>query len=246
MNGREQKFLQCGRRTCDWGVANPGIIPPRVGAPERWAPITRQFDALEQIVKVLEDSAAEQQVMATRATLEATSEAHLRGVLRRELRAMTQVAQALRIQVPGISILRMPEARMSNESFIKAADALARDASAYEAVLIEHGRPADFIRRIYTGISALRGSIDARGAARAQQVVATKRVASALAQGKQCITIIDAFVSVALHDKPAELAGWKNVRRVMVKGVRGRTASEDIPTISLSEGSVTTSEVKAA
>lgn len=246
MDGRTEKFLLASRRMIDWSIKTPSIVPPKVGTPDRWAPLTRELNSLELIVAVLEESATEQHVMAKRTTLEAAGERVLWNALRMELRETTGIAQSLRNRVSGIGILAMPARNISHESFLAQADAVARNASAFEAVLIAHGRPADFIRRISAGTSALRKSMTSRGIARTQLVSATERVASALAQAKESIGIMDASITAALRDKPAELAGWKNARRVTLKGVQSGGQNVKGPTLVVSDDVAAVSEVKAA
>jgi hypothetical protein len=190
-----------------------------VGSPAKWPPLTRLLDGLNTVVMLVTEAAMRQVVQERQATLEANDERSLRKHLREEMKAITQVAQALRRTVPGIGVIRMPSDRMQAEGLLKAADALGKLASPYEAVLVEHGATPDFRVQLGDASSALKASIDARGAARASQVSATKEVAENIALGRRYLALMDAALTKALRSRPAKLAEWKNAKRVTIKGV---------------------------
>jgi hypothetical protein len=216
---RQQRVLQSLRRVQAWCVANPGLVPAPVGSSASWSPLTRQLYGVSSIVTQMTEAAAQQGVQATQATLEASGEMGLRKHLRAELHVVTQVAQALRTTVPGIGVMKMPSTHMQAEALLKVADALRTQASPYEPVLVDHGLAPDFLAQLGDAISALRTSIDARGAARAGQVRATKQVALSIALGHQYVVIMDAALTKALRSNSAKLVEWKNAKRVTIKGV---------------------------
>jgi hypothetical protein len=219
MKFKQQRVLQSLRRVQAWCAANPGLVPAPEGPPANWTPLTRQLDALNAIVAQLTESAAEQGVQTKRTTLAATDEPALRKRVREELHAVTQVAQALRTTVPGIGVLKMPLPNVQSEALLKAADALSRQATTYETVLVEHGLPADFSAQLTAATSALRASIDGRGAARASRTSATKQLVISAGLGTRYVQIMDAALTRALKHDPARLAEWQSAKRVMVKGV---------------------------
>ena len=219
MDRHQQRVLQSNRRVLAWCAANPGLVPAPVGPSAAWTPLTRQLHGLNSVVAQATGAATQQDVQAQQTTLEATGEAVLIQQLRDEMRHVTQVSQALRKTVPGIGVLRMPAPRMPSERLLKAADALAKQASTYEAVLVQHGLAPDFIAQIGTAASALKTSVDGRGAARAGQVSATKQVAVSLALGHRYVRIMDAALTKALQTDSARLAEWKNAKRVTLVGV---------------------------
>src|SRR5450755_3170509 len=71
---QQQRVLQSHRRALVWCAANPGLIPPPVGAPEGWSPATRQVDLLGKNVDVSTAAAAQQSVSAAHASLAGTDE----------------------------------------------------------------------------------------------------------------------------------------------------------------------------
>jgi hypothetical protein len=218
MLSRQQRVLQALRRVQAWCAANPALVPPAEGPPAAWVPLTRQFDALNTIVAQLTFAAADQGVQTKRTTLAATDEPSLRRHVREELHAVTQVAQALRTTVPGIGVLRMPSTKLQSEALLKAADALTRQATTFQTVLVEHGLAPDFPAQLNSATSALRASIDGRGAARASLTSATKQLKVGSGLGLQYVNIMDAALTKALKHDPARLAEWKSAKRVTVKG----------------------------
>ena len=245
MDTRQQRMLQALRRVQAWCAANPELVPAPVAPNSGWSPLTRQLDALNTIVGQVTAAAVEQGVQTTRATLDASDERSLRRRLREEMHAVTQVAQALRGSVPGIGILRMPSPAMRTEGLLEAADALAQQASTYTTVLVDHGLAPDFVAHLTSAASALKASLDGRGAARAGRVSATKQVRTALALGRQYVQIMDAALTKTLRDDAARLAEWKHARRVMLKGTSAVDFVTTPPTASPS-ASATVSDTQAA
>jgi len=223
-----------------------------VGPSTAWSPLTRQLDVVNTIVAELTEAAATQHVKRAQATLGATSEHNLRGNVRREMKAVTQIAQALRKTVPGIGTLKMPDRQLAAEGLLKAAAGLGKMASTYEPVLIEHGLAQDTLAQLGTAVTTLQSSVDARGSARAAQVSATKTVKVNLDLARQYVQLMDAAISRKTETDAAKLAEWKNAKRVTVKGVPAGAPS---PVITLSTpatqlqsaaGSTSTSAVQAA
>ena len=245
MDIKQQRKLQALRRVQAWCAANPELVPAPVPPGTAWSPITRQLDALNTIVGQATTAAAEQGVQTKRTTLDASDEALLRRQLRAEMHVVTQVAQALRRSVPGIGILKMPSPATRTEGLLEAADALAKQASTYQTVFVEHGLAPDFLAHVSTAASALKTSVDGRGAARASRASATKQVQVALALGLQYVQIMDAALTKALRDDAARLTVWKHARRVTLKG----TPAVDIVTTTpptLPDASATVTSSKAA
>ena len=229
MNSQQTRVLQALRRAQAWCAANPGVIPPPEGPSDAWTPVTRQFNALTETVNTVTTAATTQAVSGSKVTLEVAGELQLRTHLRQELRAVTKVAQALRKTVPGIGSLRMPSPDLKAEALVKAAEVFISQASTYEAVLVEHTLPSDFLDQLRQAMSALKGSIDGRGAARAGQVSATKELAVSLGLGMKFVQILDSAISKALKAEPARLAEWNNCKRVTIKGVVSRDAAVASP-----------------
>lgn len=224
----QQRVLQSHRRSIAWCVANPGLIPPPEGSPDTWTPITRQLHALTTYVSDATTAAARQEVTGSQITLEASGETGLRRTLRQEMRSVTQVAQALKKSVPGISVLRMPSHKVQAEGLLKAADAFITQASTYEIVLVEHALPVDFLQQLRDAAAVLEASIDGRGAARAGRVSATKRLALSLGEGTKFVKIIDAALTKALKTDPAKLAEWRNARRTTLVGVTSISTTQPV------------------
>lgn len=219
MLSHQQKLLQASRRVIAWCAANPGLVPPAEGPPAAWPPLTRQFDTLAIITNQLADAATQQQVQFVSSTLASTDEPVLRQHLRDELRVVTQVGQALKKQVPGIGILKMPKPGMQSEALLKSADVVIQQAATYESVLVEHGLASDFLAQLRSAMAALKASIDGRGAANAARASATKQVKVNVGLVHQYVKLMDAQLTKTLKTNPAKLAEWKTAKRVVIKGV---------------------------
>ena len=247
MNVEQEKFHQSLRRIGAWGVVNPGVVPPQSGSPETWAPLTRQFGAVNTICAILDEAAANQTVQTKQLTLEATDEVALRATLREELHVVTQVGQALGKTVPGIRILHMPEQGLSNQKYVNAARALLIQATTYESVLVEHGLAHDFIAQLQAAVNAVQAGIDARAAARTGVASAMEAVAQNIALGRQFVKVIDATLTKALRNNPVKLAEWKSVKRVVGLKKTSAVATAAAETLSVPQPVVAlAAEVKAA
>ncbi len=215
MKSKDLKDLQSYRRVVAWGVANPHIIPPAEGDPAAWSPLTRQCQALAVITADISDAAALQELHATGGLLDATGERALRKHLRDELHVITQVAQTLRKEVPGIGTIKMPPHGLATERLLNSADALTRQASTYESVFIEHGLAPDFIAQVRRASSTIKASIDGRGSARATLTRATKSLTVNVALGRRYVRLMDAALTKNLRNDAAKLTEWKNAKRVV-------------------------------
>lgn len=223
MKSTQVKGLQSYRRAVAWGVANPQVIPPAEGDPASWSPLTRQCHVLSGIAADISDAASEQELLATTVTLDAADEPALQKHLRAELQVITQVAQALRTEVPGIGTMKMPPDGLATERLLNSANALMKQASAYQSVLIEHGLAPDFIAQVQQSIVALKASIDGRGSARATLKSTTKRLLVNVALGHRYVTLMDASLTKALRNDPVKLAEWKSAKRVVAIAVAGKS-----------------------
>lgn len=150
-----------------------------------------------------------------------------RDILSHHMATIVKVARALRGTIPGIGVMHMPKGNATTARIVTAATTMARQAEIYETVLVEHGLPQDFIAQLDKAAVALKGSLDARGEARAVRVGATRGIDSELSLGRRVVDIMDASFTRHLRRQPAKLAEWRNVKRVQVKGtsVRDLTAA---------------------
>ena len=155
--------------------------------------------------------------------------------------SIVKVARALRGTVPGIGVLAMPKGNIQTAALITAATVLARKAETYKEVLVENGLPSDFIEQLEAAVLTLKGSLDARGLARAARSSATRGVGSEIALGRRVVMIMDATLTRVLRSQPTKLAEWEHVKRVTLKGggVRGSVGGvEESPSLLLREPAI--------
>src|SRR6185437_8899220 len=163
MLSRQSRTLQSFRRVEAWFAEHPEVIPASGTSTQA---LTNQVNALSGVVSRMTEQGAQQVTQTGQATLAAKDETTLRSELRTpHIKAIVNVANALRGKVPGIGVIRMPAFNVRSEGLIKSAEALFVTASVYKDVLVEHGLPADFLDQLAAATSALKSSIDARGVA---------------------------------------------------------------------------------
>lgn len=185
------------------------------------ASTTIDFSTLAAAVTVLEGIIARvEQHAHDQVTSKAQIGADARGLdpSRKELfvhlRSAAGVARTLKAQVPGISLLAAPSAKVRAESLITEAEAFARNAQIYQSVLIDHGMPSDFVTQLSAATAAYKNAVASAGTARSAQRGATAGLKSEIALGEQTVRQLDANLNRMLRNSPADLAAWKSARRV--------------------------------
>jgi len=225
---KQSRGLQCFRRADAWLDVHPEVIPASGSSAEALA---KQASALKGVISRMTEHGTEQFTQRDQALLVAKDETTLRSELRkRHMKAIVTVATALRGEVPGIGVLRMPPGGIRSEALVKAAESMSTTVAIYEQVLIEQGLPQDFHAQLVAATSALRASVDARGLAMGQRVGATAGVAADFASGRKILSMIDAVLLHALKADSSTLASWRQVRRITIKPVMPR------PSDALSSG----------
>ena len=218
MNTHQERVLQSFRRVQGWCAANPQYVTTG-GAPNVPA-VAAQLDALNGVVLRATAHGAEQNTKSAEAMLIARDEREQRrDLLSHHMATIAQVARALRGTIPGIGVIALPKNTEMTAKLIAAATTMARQAEIYTSVFVEHGLPVDFIKQLEDATAALRGSLDARGEARATRVGATRGIESELALGRRVVDIMDASFTRIFRSQPAKLAEWRQLRRVTRKGV---------------------------
>jgi len=254
----QSRGLQAFRRVEAWFTDHPQVVPATgTSAPA----LTKQLTALTVLVDRMTQQSTEQITQRGQATLVAKDEGTLRKNLHTvHMKAIVNVANALRGQIPGVGVMKMPSAKIRSEALVKAAEALATMAGVYKDVFIEHGLPQDFLDQLTAATSQLKASIDARGVALSKRVGATTSLEQDSTLGRRIVSMIDASLTHALKNDAATLASWRQAKRITVKPTVTRAPSPVAPAASIAapvaptavpdaHGSVTaaaTAEPKAA
>jgi hypothetical protein len=217
MNTYQERVLQSFRRVQGWFAANPQYVA-RDGQASTPA-LAAQLDALNGVVQRVSDHAAQQQTQLAQTLLISKDEDdRRRELLAVHMASIAKVARALRGTVPGIGVLAMPKGNIESAALIGAATAMARKAEIYKAVLIENGLPVDFIQQLDGASAELKGSLDARGLARAARASATRGLQTEIALGRRIVEIMDATLLRVLRLQPAKQAEWQQLKRIVAKG----------------------------
>jgi hypothetical protein len=216
MSNQTERSIQSYRRQLDWKKSRDGILQ---AAP---APIHAHFDALSAVVTKLEADAVMQVSQHGLSTRKATDAKVRRDDVLKAMRPITQVARTLQGTVLGIgAISQMPRTNWDNEKLVIAANSMAENSTVFAKVLIDHGLQPDCIETLAAAAAALRSSIDARGAARATAIGARDGIRAGLKEGNRLVSLIDAGLTSFLKSDAANLASWKNAKRITRKGVIG-------------------------
>ena len=227
MKTKESRGLQAFRRVEAWFADHPQVIPASGSSAQA---LTRQVTALTSLVDRMTQQSTEQITQQGQATLVAKDEPTLRTALRAlHMKAIVNVANALRGQVPGIGVIKMPPHGIRSEALVKAAKALATTAGVYKDAFVEHGLPQDFLEQLAAAASALKSSIDARGVALSKRAGATTGVAEDFALGRRIVTMIDASLMHALKNDAPTLASWRQAKHITVKPTVTRIAPALVP-----------------
>jgi hypothetical protein len=228
MDTRTERTIQSYRRAIEWKKSRDGILQ---AAP---TPIHAHFAALSDVVTRIETDAVTQDSQHGLRTRTATDADLCRDAVRNAMRPITQVARALQGQVLGIgSISQMPRTNWDNEKLVTAANSMAENATVFAKVLIDHGLQPDCIETLSAAAAALKSSINARGTAKATAVGARDGIRSGLKEGKKLVSLLDAGLSTLLRADPANLASWKNAKRITVKGVIGTIVPAAAPSATV-------------
>lgn len=149
----------------------------------------------------------------------------------RHMRPMVTIARAqvephsdVRLPVA----FRMPKVRIGVTKMLQACDGMIEAAKPFEAVLIEHGLPSDFLARFKVARDELDRTFAIRATLTGSHIAARKGLQVELSRGRRAIDRLDAVVRVAFEGDEERLATWRSMKRVhrLPSGARTR-ASED-------------------
>jgi len=216
MKTEQNRSAQSFRRVRSWGSEHDGLLEA--------APVAMHgyFTQLDGIILRIEGNAVTQDAEHHNRTRKATDADMRRNAVRNAMRPISQVARTLRGSVFGISAIpTMPTKNADNEHLVIAASSMAQNATMLKGTLIDHGLAPDCIETLVTAAAALKSSIDARGMAKTRAVGASKGIRTDLKAGIKLVSLLDAALTTLLKDDHANLASWKNAKRVTLKGALG-------------------------
>jgi hypothetical protein len=215
MDVKQQRSTQSFRRVPGWASAHPDILK---AAP---APVSAHLAKLGEVVASIESNATQQVAQHQLATRSSTDVTPRRTAVRNAMHLIAQVARALSGTVFGISAISKMPKDADNEHLVIAATSMVENATVFKTTLIEHGLQPDCIETLQTAAAALKASVDARGLAKANGVGASKGIRADILEGRKLVSLIDAGLMPLLRNDPANLASWRNAKRVTTKGAVG-------------------------
>lgn len=147
----------------------------------------------------------------------------------RHMRPMVTIARAqiephsdVRLPVA----FRMPKVRIGVTKMLQACDGMMEAARPFEAVLIEHGLPADFLARFKVARDELDRTFAIRATLTGSHIAARKGLQVELRRGRLAVDRLDAVVRVAFEGDEERLAAWRAMKRVhRLPGGEGTRAS---------------------
>ena len=142
----------------------------------------------------------------------------LMGRLRdRHMRPLVTVARAQiepdsDVRLPAA--FRMPSARLGVTRLLQACDGMMEAAVPFEAALIAHGLPADFLVRFLEARDELERTRTRRAECTSSHIGARMGLAVELRRGRRAVDRLDAVVRAAFEDDEAVLTAWRSAKRV--------------------------------
>jgi hypothetical protein len=137
-----------------------------------------------------------------------------RTLLRDRMAPIAAVAYGELPHTPELIPLRMPSGRPSAERLAQAATAMAQHAEQFSDVFTAAGLPQDFVAQLTAASDAVLEAFRQRAQILGKRREATKGLSTLLGKGRRAVRTLDRFLTSALADDPALLAGWKSVSRV--------------------------------
>lgn len=218
MQGRQKQLLESLERVMDFLRAH---VPP--GVTRAYAAKTEELSALvAKLQSLLSDQLTGRN--ASRDDVQRTKMArtHLRE---RHLRPVNLIARGmLALEPKELKTLAMPEFDLNNARFLAAATSFRDAAKQYEQLLVENGRPEDFLAQLDRAIEAFRDSLFTRDANLGVQVGARAGLKQQLKRARRLIQVIDALVLDAFAGDEEVLARWRTAKRVRALGGGPRPA----------------------
>lgn len=141
----------------------------------------------------------------------------IKRLMDRHMRPIVAIARAQiephsDVRLPAA--FRMPRVWIGETKMLQACDGMLEAARAFQAVLIEHGLPTDFLARFKRDRDALERTFAVRATLTGSHVGARKGLEVELRRGRLAVGRLDAVVRVAFEGDEVVLATWRATKRV--------------------------------
>lgn len=205
MDDITREYFNTFGSTRDFGAANAADFPKNSAGDVN-------FKILIAKIPVVEASGALQE---SNISLQATaSKAMAAASLLDYLRKINRTARAAGVDHPEIAeLFRMPHGN-NQQKLLAAAMAFHTDGAAHESVLIEYGRPADFLAVLQTKINDFEAATTGQNLAKDSQVGATANIDAEMEAMHNALRRLRGIVPNVYENNPAKLAEWKSASHV--------------------------------
>jgi hypothetical protein len=123
--------------------------------------------------------------------------------------------------------LRLPKLPTSMVKLLQRCDGMIEAARAFEAELVSHGLPADFLAQFTVARDELQRALGGRAALIGQHVAAREGLAVEVRRGRRAVARLDAIVRASFPNDTVVLAAWRSAKRLQRQtGGVGRTADD--------------------
>ena len=135
-------------------------------------------------------------------------------LVRDHMRPIARVARADLSTIPDFQALRLPPSGVTPSKLFAAAMGMGQVAQSNAQPFLDAGMPADFTAQLVSAAEAMMQALDTRRSLYGERHGATMGLRQTIAEGRNAVRILDAFVTTELQDDPALLANWKTIARV--------------------------------
>jgi hypothetical protein len=203
MNDREIRISQMATRINDFGAAHGAGFSAGSRGQQKFAALSTQVAVIDQLgtSQAATSGAAQTSTVAKREARES---------IRRQMKAIREVAVALESESPGISSsFRMP-ATNGDEALINSARAFVIAATPLKPMFTSSELPATFLEDLTAAISSFEESVSLYNQKRGESAAATASLKAALAEVVKLRRELDPIVRNKFRGDTATLAAWES------------------------------------
>ena len=217
MDAKQKQTIEMFVRVQAFLAGHPALEPASYAIPKQ---------ALDDAVRQLRDYAGTQVSARTLSSTEVRRvEMLVKRLVDRHIRPIVTISQDL-ASADGENDVRMPELKLPKTptpvtKLIAEADGLIKAAEPYEAILIQNGRPADFLAQMRIARAEIEYTLGGRAAQVRTQIGATKGIQVQLRRGRTAVKRIDSVVRIAFEGNEVVLREWRAAKRVFLLPVPG-------------------------
>ena len=182
--------------------------------------------ALDAVVTSLAGNASDQGTAKIQTRGATASQASLRrALIVTNMRPVAAIAKDKASDIPSVTALVMPKAKVNVMQLVADANAMADAATPYEQTFIDAGLPTDFLAKLRAAAAALNGASTLQGTSKSNSVKATTGVLAEQQKGRSTLNILNTLVQSALAGNTPLLAQWANAKRISPQPASSATAA---------------------